>query len=73
MVSAASKLKAIAQTPASLWKMTHLLRMTAALCTGKLDARERTMRLSRHILQFNKPFLRRRFCLSLIVLFGRKK
>lgn len=56
VVSAAPKLKAIAQTPASLWKMTCQLRMSAALCTSNLDAGERIMWLSRHIFQFNKPF-----------------
>lgn len=43
MVSAALKLKAIAQIPASLLKMAYLLRMSTALCTGKLDVGERTM------------------------------
>lgn len=43
VVSAAPKLKAIAQTPASLWKMTCQLRMSAALCTSNLDAGERIM------------------------------
>lgn len=43
VVSAAPKLKAIAQTPASLRKMTCQLRMSAALCTGKLDTGERIM------------------------------
>lgn len=43
VVSAAPKLKAIAQIPARLQKTTCLLRISIALCTGKLDARERVI------------------------------